>query len=203
MTSRTLYMFGLAVLIGAFSLSAPVGVQAQKTTAAASAKADAPKPLSPDFKGAVGLGMIGAELGFIVPALAGARDAWAFIVFPVLGAAGGAAGGYFLLEQGAGHPELAVGALVAGMALFVPAMVLTISATAYEPEEDELSSNAAFQRATAAAAAGPGLVRWSTRGVLLAPPMIAVVPSVDAKEALRTGASREQAWRVSVVSGLF
>jgi hypothetical protein len=187
-------MLGLTAMIGAVSLSAPGGVHAQKAT---------PAPLSPDFKGAVGLGMIGAELGFIVPALAGAHDAWAFIVFPVLGAAGGAVGGYYLLEQGAGHPELAVGALVAGMALFVPAMVLTISATAYEPDEDELSASAASMRAAAAAAAGPGLLRWSTRGVLLAPPMVAVGPSMDAKQAFRTGASREQAWRVSLVSGLF
>lgn len=201
MTFRTIQMLGFTLMIAAASLSAPLGVHAQKTTA--TTKADTPAPLSADFKGAVGMGLLGAELGFIVPALAGAHDAWAFIVFPILGAAGGAAGGYFLLEQGAGHPEIAVGVLVAGMALFVPAMVVTISATAYEPEEDELGASAASQRAAAAAAAGPGLVRWSTRGVLLAPPMIAVGQSVDAKEAFRTGVSREQAWRVSVLSGRF
>src|SRR3989442_15824793 len=73
-------------------------------------------PLKADFKGTVGLGLIGLELGMVIPALAGARDAWAFIVFPVLGAGGGAAAGYFLLEKGSGHPELAVASLVTGMA---------------------------------------------------------------------------------------
>ena len=57
-------------------------------------------PLTADFKGMIGLGLIGAELGFVVPALAGARDTWVYIVFPVLGAGGGAVAGYFLLEQG-------------------------------------------------------------------------------------------------------
>lgn len=161
-----------------------------------------PNPIDADFKGMVGLGLIGAELGFVVPALAGARDAWAFIVFPVLGAGGGAVAGYFLLEKGDGHPELAVAALTAGMALVIPAMVVTLAATAYEPET-ETPTAAAARRAQLAAAAGPGLVRWSERGVLLAPPGISAEHSVSAKEALRTGVTRERTVRVSLLSGVF
>jgi hypothetical protein len=160
-------------------------------------------PIEADFKGMIGLGLIGAELGFVLPALAGARDAWAFIVFPVLGAGGGAAAGYFLLEKDEGKPELAVAALTAGMALAIPAMVITLAATAYEPETETAMAEAAAREARLAAAAGPGLVRWSERGVLLAPPLIAAGHSVTEKEALRTGVTRAREVRVALLSGVF
>jgi len=163
----------------------------------------ATSPLEPDFKGMVGLGLIGAELGFVVPALAGARDAWVYIVFPVLGAGGGAVAGYFLLEKGEGEPELAVAALTVGMALAIPAMVITLAATAYEPEAEQPVSSAVPRKAALAAAAGPGLVRWSERGLLLAPPGIVAGHSVSAKEALRTGVRRDRELSVAVLSGVF
>lgn len=160
-------------------------------------------PLEADFKGSVGLGLIGAELGFVLPALAGARDAWAFIVFPILGAGGGAAAGYFLLERNGGEPELAVAALTAGMALVIPAMVVTLAATSYEQEEEAPRVAAPGRAARLAAAAGPGLVRWSERGVLLAPPAIGAGESISAKEALRTGVERHRTVQVAVLSGVF
>jgi hypothetical protein len=157
---------------------------------------------SADFKGAIGLGLIGAELGFVIPALAGARDAWPYIVFPVLGAAGGALAGYYWLERGEGEPELAVAALVAGMALALPATVVTLAAMAYEPDT-ELRPTAAQRSARAAAAAGPGLLRLSERGVLVAPPAVAVESSIGVREALRTGARRSRGMRVALFSGVF
>lgn len=96
----------------------------------------APVQVTATAKGIVGLGLIGAELGFVIPALAGLDQAWAFVVFPVIGAAGGAVAGYFALEQGGGHPELAVASLALGMALVIPTMVITLSATAYDPDDD-------------------------------------------------------------------
>jgi hypothetical protein len=161
-------------------------------------------PIKPDFKGAVGLGLIGAELGFVVPALAGARDAWVYIVFPLLGAGGGAVAGYFLLEKGEGNPELAVAVLTTGMALAIPALVVTLAATSYEPEAESPRVRREPPRlAQAAAAAGPGLVRWSERGVLLAPPAIGVAETVDAREALRTGVARARTTQVALLSGVF
>lgn len=147
---------------------------------------------SEDFKGAIGLGLIGTELGFVIPALAGARDAWVYIVFPVVGAAGGALSGYYWLERGEGEPELAVGALVVGMALALPATVVTLAAFGYEPAT-ELRPTAAQRSARAAAAAGPGLVRLSERGLLVAPPTIAI----------RTASSRSRGLRVALLSGVF
>jgi hypothetical protein len=157
---------------------------------------------SADFKGAIGLGLIGAELGFVIPALAGARDVWPYIVFPIVGAAGGAIAGYYWLERGEGDPELAVAALVTGMALALPATVVTLAAMAYEPDT-ELRPTAGQRSARAAASAGPGLLRVSERGLFVAPPAVAVGTSIGVREALRTGASRSRGVRVALFSGVF
>jgi hypothetical protein len=169
--------------------TAPRAAHAQRATA----PADEDKTIPADFKGMIGLGLIGAELGFVIPALAGLHDTWAFIVFPIAGAAGGATLGYFLLEKGDGEPELAVAALTAGMALAIPALIVTLSATAYSPEE---ASEVADVR-------NPGLVRFSERGVRLAPPAISVASGASARESLRTGASMARELHVAVLSGKF
>lgn len=176
----------LAVALSALAV-APRAAEAQDNDVTAEGKS-----IPPDFKGAIGLGLIGAELGFVIPALAGLHETWAFIVFPVVGAAGGATAGYFLLEKGAGEPELAVAALTAGMALAIPALIVTLAATAYEPE----SSGQADLR-------NPGLVRFSDHGVRLATPMVSVVPGASERESLRTGASTAREVHVAVVSGKF
>jgi hypothetical protein len=187
----------LAVLlaaVAALATAAPAYAQDDTT-------ASAGHPLKADFKGAVGCGMLGAELGFVIPALAGAKGWWPYVVFPVLGAGGGAVGGYFALEKGDGHPELAVGALTLGMALVVPAMVATIAATSYRPPEQIQGANT--KRMRALAQSGDGLVRWSGESLALAPPAITVAESQSARQALRTGTSRTSTMRVSLLSGRF
>jgi len=89
------------------------------------------------FKGTVGLGLIGAEVGAAVPALFGVNSTWAYIVFPVLGAAGGAVIGQVAIDD-PDHRELAIGVLTAGMALAIPTLILTASALAYDPEGDSI-----------------------------------------------------------------
>jgi hypothetical protein len=185
-----------AALCAAILLGAPERLAAQP---ASGSGMQAGNPLPPDIKGMVGVGLLGGELGMVIPALAGAKDTWAYIVFPVVGAGGGAVAGYFLLEHGTGHPELAVASLAAGMALFIPSLVLTIAETRYEPDEN----SEAAARTRAANAAGPGLVRFTERGLLLAPPAVTVGSLVSADEALRTGAPRNRVTRASLVSGVF
>ncbi len=153
--------------------------------------------VDPDFKGSIGLGLVGAELGFVIPALAGLRDTWAYIVFPVVGAGGGGLAGYFAIEQGTGSSELAVATLITGMALIIPAMVVTLSATAYDPAE---------QMSSSARAAPPALLQVSERGLHVGAPAVAFFEGASAREALRTGASpadRARELRVSLVSGHF
>lgn len=170
--------------------------------------------VSADFKGTIGLGLIGAELGFVIPAVAGMDDWWAYVVFPILGAGGGAVAGYFLLEEGEGHPEAAVATLVAGMALIVPATVLTLSLTAYDPDDDASEESELATRARSharrrsvqqmARAAGPGLVRVSDNGIFLGAPVVEpILPVSSSKEEAKLNPKPRAGLRFPVVSGCF
>lgn len=139
--------------------AAPAGLQAQAAEG---------NPVDPDFKATVGLGLVGAELGFVVPALAGLHETWAFVVFPIVGAGGGGAAGYFLIEKGTDSPELSVAMLATGMALIIPSMVLTLSATAYDPEDEVIEAGRAGPQA---------LVRVTERGVRVGAPAIGYSPA--------------------------
>lgn len=115
--------------------------------ARASAQCMAGSPLcsqvSPTAKGMIGLGLIGAELGFVIPALvqeaAGTNEWWPYLVFPVLGAAGGVVGGYFMEQETVNSPEVDVVFMAIGMALVVPTLVATLALTAYDPGQDAAS----------------------------------------------------------------
>lgn len=175
--ARAAALAAMMVAVGA-SLT-PAAAQAQTTTAA--------PPLKATPKGTIGLGMIGAEVGFAVPALAGLKDWYWYAIFPSVGAAAGAVGGYFAFD----HPhreKWSVAMLVTGMALVVPTMVLTVAKTAYNPESEPSTLPADTSPQTSAAAerllraerlsrAGPGLVRHSQDGWLLTAPGISVVAS--------------------------
>ena len=103
-----------------------------------------------DGKGILGGGIIGAEIGFMIPAIivsAGVTEFdewWAFVLFPALFGAGGAIGGYYALEEPSsvvggrrvnGFPEAAVAVLAIGIALIVPTFVGVLALTTYSPGE--------------------------------------------------------------------
>ena len=106
---RTQRGTGVPIRSGLIALIVAAIFQVAASPAAAQVE---PTPVEPDIKGMVGMGLIGTELGFVIPALAGGRDAWMYVVFPIAGAGGGAALGYFLLEKGASSPDAAVASLV-------------------------------------------------------------------------------------------
>jgi hypothetical protein len=89
--------------------------------------------VSPSGKGIVGGGLLGAEVVTIVESIAGVRSGWAYGIGAVVGAAGGAVGGYFV-EQGSSDGRAPVYMLAGGMALIIPAIVLTLNATRYMPD---------------------------------------------------------------------
>ena len=96
-------------------------------------------------KGTIGLGIIGAELGFMFPALLGRavpafHDTWAFVVFPTAFAAGGAVAGWFALDN-PNRSEAAVGVLASSFALLVPTLVITLVSTAYDPDRDAIDTS--------------------------------------------------------------
>ncbi len=194
-----------ASLAAAVLVSAPASLHAQAATGTP-AKATS-TPLSADYKGTIGLGLIGAELGFVIPALAEMDATWAYIVFPIVGAAGGAAAGYFGLERG-NQPELAVASLTLGMALVIPAMVITLSSTAYDPEEEAGDTGQARGKSRLLAKAprklhpraqdnGPGMLRLSEQGLIVAAPGISILPSTQGRDL------RIAEVRMSLFSGRF
>lgn len=108
-------------------------------TSAPEAEAQAVNRVSASAKGMIGLGLLGAELGLIAPAFVPAREWWPYVVFPVVGAAGGIVGGYFLEEATQNTPEIAIAFMVAGFVLAVPAVVGTLALTADSPGGDSSS----------------------------------------------------------------
>lgn len=165
----------------------------------------------PDYKGIVGLGLIGGELGMVIPALAGIDETWAYLVFPAVGAIGGGVAGHFLLEAN-GHTEISIAALGVGMALVIPATVLTLSLNSYDPADEmppaapesaRFDVNAArARRIEARVRAGSGLVRMADGGVWLGAPAVGPVASVTAagSSTVRFGVSDFQ---LSLLSGAF
>ena len=149
-----------------------------------------------DFKGAVGLGLVGAELGAVIPALVGVEATWAYIVFPVVGAAGGGLAGYFALDN-ADQVGLSVVALTAGMALILPALIATLQLTSYSEDDQAQPAPGTFVRGKRSSptqaralharrqlAAGPGMLRMSEGRVALSAPGLALLPGTRGDNAI-------------------
>lgn len=144
-----------------------------------------PQPVEASPKGKIGIGLLGAELGVAIPAIIGMDQWWAYVAFPIAGAAGGAIAGHFLIDDG-NHAELSVVFLTAGMTLVIPTLVLAAAATAYDPESDESS-----------ASLGSGALRYDAGTLKLHPPAVSVVPGTQA------GRFQVSGLQVSLASGRF
>jgi hypothetical protein len=106
-------------------------------------------------KGIIGGAFLGAEVVMIPMGIAGVRPAWAYAVFPALGAVGGAIGGFFMdqaydnsgktVNGVTGTAQPAYGStflLAGGMALIIPAVVLMLNATRYHPSAEATEDRA-------------------------------------------------------------
>jgi hypothetical protein len=137
--------------------------------------AEAQNGLSATPKGTIGLGLVGAELGLIIPSASGLNEIWALTVFPVVGAAGGALAGYFALDK-PGREKGSVAALVVGLAGVIPAVLVTVKGVReerqnrWEPTPQIQLRTEKEQRAFEIAEAGPGLLRRSRSGLRVAAP---------------------------------
>jgi MFS family permease len=119
--------------------------------------------VSPTGKGVAGGALLGAEAVTIVESVAGVRAGWAYAVGALAGAGGGGVGGYFIEKSNASADGKApVLMLAGGLALIIPAAVLTLNATRYMPEE-----GATEDRVPISPAAEPGSPGGSVTG---APP---------------------------------
>jgi hypothetical protein len=112
----------LAALAGASSFSAFLP----------DARAD---EVSPTGKGIAGGILLGAELPTITEAIIGVRSGWAYVIGGGLGAVAGGVAGHFV-ETASDNGQGATYFLAGGMALIIPALVLTLNATRYHPSEN-------------------------------------------------------------------
>ncbi len=107
--------------------------------------------VSPHGKGIAGGALLGAEVVTMVEGIAGVRSGWAYVIGGVLGAGAGGAGGY-AVEHSSTDGKVPTYMLAGGLALIIPAIVLTLNATRYMPEE-----GATEDRAPIGPAAEPGV----------------------------------------------
>jgi hypothetical protein len=161
-------------------------------------------------KGTIGLGLVGAELGLIIPSAAGLNKVWALTVFPIVGAAGGALAGYYALDK-PGREKGSVAVLVVGLAGVIPAVLVTVKGVreerqeSWEPESQVKIQSRRERRARELAEAGTGFVRKTRSGIRLATPDVAIsLAPNDTAETLRMGGLRaRREIRLSLFSGAF
>jgi len=191
-------------LAGLISLSAPVRqVEAQLDQVDFDTVRATPK-------GTIGLGLVGAELGLIIPSAAGLNEVWSLTVFPIVGAAGGALAGYFALDK-PGREKGSVATLAVGLAGVLPAILVTVKGVReerqerWEPRQQIRVASRKERRAVEAAEAGPGLLRRSRSGLRVGMPAVSVSTKAPADpEAVAMGGLRERTeLRLSLASGVF
>jgi hypothetical protein len=111
----------LAAVLGATVVAAPLR----------DARAD---EVSSTGKGIAGGALLGAEVPMIVEGIAGVHSGWVYFISAVVCAGGGGFGGYEV-EKGSSDGMAPMYMLAGGLALVIPAVVLTLNATRYQPEE--------------------------------------------------------------------
>jgi len=161
-------------------------------------------------KGTIGLGLIGAELGLIIPSAAGLNEAWALSVFPVIGAAGGALAGYYGLDRN-GHEKASVAVLSVGLAGVIPAILVTVRGVRkerqerWEPTPQIQLRSEKEQRQFETVEAGPGLLRRSRSGLRVAAPGVTFsLQAPQDAETLKMGGLQDRTEvRLSLASGVF
>jgi len=125
--------------------------------------------VSSSGKGIVGGSLLGAEVVTMVESIAGVRSGWAYAVGAVVGAGGGAVGGYFV-EQNSSDGRAPTYLLAGGLALVIPAIVLTLDGTRYRPEEGATEDRAPIGPAAEPGAPGGGVVTPAAPGGQANPP---------------------------------
>jgi hypothetical protein len=154
--------FAVASLFGATAVATPLH----------EARAD---EVSSTGKGIAGGALLGAEVPIIVEGIAGVRSGWVYLISGVVGAGGGAFGGWEV-EKNSTDGKAPMYMLAGGLALVIPAMVLALNATRYQPEE-----GATEDRTPVGPAAEPGAPGGSSitgvPGPATAPPPPPAPPS--------------------------
>jgi len=90
--------------------------------------------VTPTAKGIVGTALLGGEVVVFGEAIFGVRSTAAYLIGGGLGVVAGGVGGYFI-EQSVSDGRIPAYLLAGGLALLIPAIVVTLDATRYMPTE--------------------------------------------------------------------
>jgi hypothetical protein len=116
--------------LGAFALAA----LAAGTVLLGSPSVAHAEDVSPTGKGVIGGAFLGGEVVIFIEAIAGVRSGTAYLLGAGGGAVAGGVGGYFI-EQSASDGRVPAYMLAGGLALIIPALVVTLDQTRYLPSE--------------------------------------------------------------------
>jgi len=116
--------------VGAIALA----ILAASTVFLGSPRVAQAEEVTPDGKGIVGGAFLGAELVVFVEALAGVRNSTAYLLGAAGGAIGGGLGGY-AIETAVDDGRVPAYMLAGGLALIIPALVVSLDQTRYLPTE--------------------------------------------------------------------
>jgi hypothetical protein len=114
-----------------------VGAALVAAVCTSSSEAPAAAQVSATGKGIAGGALLGGEIGFMTLAAAGAQQSWMYYTIPPALAIGGGIGGYFIEQSTKDSPSIPLFMLAGGMALVIPTVVITLSATTYRPGNED------------------------------------------------------------------
>jgi len=162
--------FAMAAVLGATVVAAPLR----------DARAD---EVSSTGKGITGGALLGAEVPMIVEGIAGVHSGWVYLISAVIGAGGGGLGGYEV-EKGSNDGMAPMYMLAGGLALVIPAVVLTLNATRYQPEEGATEDRNPGPTAEPGAPGGSSITSTPSGAPAPPPPPPAAAPAPPPPQSL-------------------
>jgi hypothetical protein len=183
------------------------------------AQPSAAREASGKFKGAIGGGLMGAEVVLLTESAFRLKSGWAYLAGGVGGAAAGTLGGCYLIEKDHG-PRGPIYLFASSLALVIPTMLAVLTASQYEPPQtyrQELPADdeppiepvldvegAALRPALGAPRAPqvPGVDLGAT-GVSLGLPTLGVAQSFSDEELAAFGVEQRMELHLSVFNGVF
>lgn len=192
MRSLKLNLVAVAVLVFTVTLQAS-SASAQTAGGGSGAVTSDGERIKGNAAGAVGLGLLGAELGLILtPTFGLQKHWWAWVLLPTVGAAGGAVAGALAFEPRSPGPAVTVTLLGVGLGLVIPAVVAALAI------KDRRNNRQLENRLESG-----GAIRLSKSGTKLGVPDLGVAQVYSQAEMQRFNTPQRSAYQVSLLSGRF
>lgn len=156
------------------------------------------------FKGAVGGGILGAEVVLLTESAFGLKSSWAYLAGGVGGAALGTVGGYYLIEKDHG-PRGPIYLLAGSLALVIPTVLAVLSASQFEPPTTYRTEVPADEEPVVEPGfegEGARLERDATP-LALSLPSLAILPTFSDVELATLGVSQRTELHVYLLNGVF